>query len=560
MRRTRVLLLAILCMFAAVKPIQSQSTPFILPIQGEPGPASWLFGQAYGNTTGAYSFGELWYRAGQGLHFGLDFPMPCGTPLVAVADGVVVGVDDMARGAGPHNLLIRHDAVGLVSLYGHLQTASSLMIGQTVRQGDVVGLSGDPDVTCDSRPHLHFEVRSLDYRTAYNPVPYIDANWHTLISVSGYGLPYFQQDMDNPRRWMTIYNQPITRFGGERLNNYAASWPPAHGARSPQTAPLTREAPAIPPDASWSVRQVGFDECCRQFWWDPKDPDLFYTIDGSPGQRAAISAWSADTGRITSLIASAPPLLTSPDGLLAIEYADGRATVRDTSTDEQWRTPFLGGSPSISPNNQRLTWTTTAGTISPGQPRPIATVWVASIDGYNARQIASDTGLSGQWLDSDRLLLVRRLNGEDTALSVYDLADGSMTQLGTFTRMRGLSVAPGGGTLMFMLLWQEEPDKSGVYLLSTSGANVAQKLDWFGAWRWRDANSVYYLPFDPAHPYHGLNLYDLTTDSEHQLLAPEDGVFTIMDGMWEVSTDGRRILFHNAANGNLSILEPIAPN
>jgi len=30
--------------------------------------------QQYGNTAGAANFGKYWYAAGQGLHFGIDFP------------------------------------------------------------------------------------------------------------------------------------------------------------------------------------------------------------------------------------------------------------------------------------------------------------------------------------------------------------------------------------------------------------------------------------------------------------------------------------------------------
>ena len=65
----------------------------------------------------------------------------------------------------------------MTTLYGHLLERPSVQQYQTVKQGDMVGLSGDPDLTCDSRPHLHFEVRSLDYQIAYNPVDYINVPW-----------------------------------------------------------------------------------------------------------------------------------------------------------------------------------------------------------------------------------------------------------------------------------------------------------------------------------------------------------------------------------------------
>src|SRR5689334_2855214 len=90
----------------------NQGKPFDMPVASPAGPSTWLLGQAYGNTTGAYAFGSEWYEAGQQLHFGIDLNMPCGTPLVAVADGLVLGVDDLNYGAGPHNLIVRHEAYG----------------------------------------------------------------------------------------------------------------------------------------------------------------------------------------------------------------------------------------------------------------------------------------------------------------------------------------------------------------------------------------------------------------------------------------------------------------
>ena len=95
-----------------------ESKPFILPFKDPPGPDTWFLGQVYGNTTGAYSNRRAFYSAGQGLHFGLDLSTPCGTEIVAIGDGVVLGADG-PWGSAPHNLLIDHRN-GYWSLYGHL--------------------------------------------------------------------------------------------------------------------------------------------------------------------------------------------------------------------------------------------------------------------------------------------------------------------------------------------------------------------------------------------------------------------------------------------------------
>ena len=153
-----------------------EERPFILPFAEPPGPDTWLLGQTYGNTVGAYFNRNTTYRYSQGIHFGIDLSAPCGTEIVAIADGVVALVDAMAYGSAPHNLIIDHPQLEYASLYGHLLEKPNLQPGQEVKQGEVIALSGDPSETCFGRPHLHLEVRDYPGRAwKYNPLPLIDA-------------------------------------------------------------------------------------------------------------------------------------------------------------------------------------------------------------------------------------------------------------------------------------------------------------------------------------------------------------------------------------------------
>jgi murein DD-endopeptidase MepM/ murein hydrolase activator NlpD len=204
-------------------PEQVGLRPFGLPFAEPAGPDSWLVGQLYGNTRQAFLRRDEIYRNGQGLHFGVDLLAACGTPVVAIGDGVVLEVD-RPRSAPPHNLLISH-ANGYVSFYGHLLEKPALAVGQGVTAGQVVALSGDFYLTCHSAPHLHLEMRSADLLTAYNPVTLIEADWDGLLLYGG-GAPTFQRDLADPRRWQAIGDQPDVRFGGRLLNDYVAPWPP----------------------------------------------------------------------------------------------------------------------------------------------------------------------------------------------------------------------------------------------------------------------------------------------------------------------------------------------
>ncbi len=196
---------------------------FGLPFADPPGPDTWLLGQPYGNTAGAFARRRDWYRAGQGIHFGVDFSAPCGTPVVAIGDGIVLKVDAREHGSGPHNLLIAHPN-GYVSLYGHLLERPLLAIGQRVRRGEVIGQVGDPDLTCTSRPHLHLEIRDRTLRRAFNPHLLIEADWEALMLFGPAGRS-FQRDLDDPRRWQSVWDQPDVRFGGPLINDFRDPWP-----------------------------------------------------------------------------------------------------------------------------------------------------------------------------------------------------------------------------------------------------------------------------------------------------------------------------------------------
>jgi len=197
---------------------------FILPFADPPGPSTWYVGQLYGNTVGAYNQRSTTYRAGQGLHCGIDFPAPCGTPLVAIGDGIVTKVDAPEHGSLPHNLMLRLDA-GYAALYGHLLERPKLTVGQRVTKGQIIALSGDSFGTCHSAPHLHLEIRNPGYSVAYNPVELIDADWDSLALIGSFQRG-FARDLDDPRRWQYPDDQPDTQFGGALLNNYAQPWPP----------------------------------------------------------------------------------------------------------------------------------------------------------------------------------------------------------------------------------------------------------------------------------------------------------------------------------------------
>lgn len=93
-----------------------------------------------------------------GSHNGVDMGTPIGTPIKAMADGVVAGTGDTdvqcPRVSFGRFVLIKYDN-GLASTYGHLSVIS-ISQGERVVRGQIVGYSGNTGYS--TGPHLHVSV------------------------------------------------------------------------------------------------------------------------------------------------------------------------------------------------------------------------------------------------------------------------------------------------------------------------------------------------------------------------------------------------------------------
>lgn len=120
---------------------------------------------------------------GRGFHSGTDFRASVGTPVMAVADGVVGGVGDTdlcCPGASFGKWIFIEHNNGLSTAYGHLSLIS-VKKGQKVKRGAVIGYSGNTGSS--TGPHLHLTVyissgvevtsfasKSYPGKTLYQPI------------------------------------------------------------------------------------------------------------------------------------------------------------------------------------------------------------------------------------------------------------------------------------------------------------------------------------------------------------------------------------------------------
>ncbi|MFE3858489.1 transglycosylase family protein [Streptomyces griseorubiginosus] len=120
------------------------------------------------------SLGTPYHKAGsswsKGYHTGVDFAVPTGTTVKAVAAGKVVASG--WGGSFGYQVVVRHGD-GRYTQYAHL-SAISVKSGQTVGAGQRIGRSGSTGNS--TGPHLHFEVRTgPGFGSDIDPVAYLRA-------------------------------------------------------------------------------------------------------------------------------------------------------------------------------------------------------------------------------------------------------------------------------------------------------------------------------------------------------------------------------------------------
>jgi murein DD-endopeptidase MepM/ murein hydrolase activator NlpD len=526
---------------------------FSLPFAGMPGVNSWLLGQLYGNTTGAYRRRNTDYRAGQGIHFGMDFSAPCGTPVLAIGDGVVSEVDG-SHGSPPHNLVLNH-AGNLSSLYGHLLRRSSLKVGQRVKRGQQIGLSGDSQFTCFSAPHLHLEIRDTSHQRFLNPVGFIAADWNTLALVGSFGRGY-QRDLNQPRKWQSLEDQPAARRGGALLNNYNLPFPAVPNDRSIQyPSRIYRAAPTKgrETDAPEGIpRIISSAGCCVAPFWTSDSNRVIYLDKPGAASPAALYSIDANNPSDTRREFSSVVRLSPSEKFAVLNGSTSR--IERLATGERISVP--ASSVIFSPNGQQIAWTVSndGGRFDTQQ----TTVFVANLN-VSPRLVLTQTravavlyggGLSG-WLNEQTLVLngKRKAGTRDRELMTLNLKTKNLKAFSSALNFRGISISPTGRFVVYYVAFDSQA-RNGLFVLDTSSGK-SRRLPWFGSYRFRDASRLVFIPMQSSRS-HSLLEWDLRSDTQRPLA---DLAAQVAVDDWQVSPNGMSMVFVSAVNRALHVVD-----
>ena len=182
---------------------------------------------------------ELDGREYAGSHLGVDLKIPSGTPIYAIANGVVTKAASQPGGFGYH-VVLRHDDVPAISNsnikttyfsgYAHM-SSYSVIEGQKVAKGQQIGLSGATGTA--TTPHLHFQIDNDQ------------APWHpywpfTSKEASDAGLSFWEAINSGLGQDKALQTTISPMAFVQQFTNYSAD-----GTSTTVTTPIVQDPPPV---------------------------------------------------------------------------------------------------------------------------------------------------------------------------------------------------------------------------------------------------------------------------------------------------------------------------
>lgn len=318
--------------------------------------------------------------------------------------------------------------------------------------------------------------------------------------------------------------------------------------------PLENRTPEPTQTPAPRLRPLTTGGCCVQPFFSPDGAQVWYLDKPSDTQPAGVWGVPADGGGAPAFITDRLGIF-SPDGALSAYPEAGLTYVERVATGERWPVPAAGRAILFAPDSAQIAWQTASSTIN--FDRRVVEVWAAAVDGTQSRSIARliGGGVVDWFPDSRRLLVTGRAEaGAEPALLAVDVATGALTPLATVANVRGALLSPAGGWLAYQVTFSGDAAQDGLWILPMAGGEP-RRLALFGAYRWRAEGRLLIVPLETAGGSQRLVSADAATGALTDLTDPRVTAFRIAAGDWALSPDGRRVVFVNAADDNLWLLE-----
>lgn len=335
------------------------------------------------------------------------------------------------------------------------------------------------------------------------------------------------------------------------------STPTATSTNKPTPRPPTptpTSSPTPPATPLPSVRQITQGDCCTSPFWSSDSSEVRF-ID-QPALDQPLGIWGVNVNQFGATPHFVTALLGtySLDGQL-LAYPDrkkGVAVVERLEDGQRWEFNTGANGLFFTPNSQEVLWMQTSSDTPWESGENI--IWLADVDGSNARQVATlQQAEPMDWLADDELLVVSQKNDAPDRMLLFRLSlqDGAQTPLTEVFRMQDLLLSPDKHYLVYSS-FNPNIDENGIWLVDLENPpQSAQKLPFFGTYRWRDNQHLVFVPFEPMATQHTFYEYDIIT-GQARLLFYGNTQLLIANNDWQVSPDGSKIALVAASGVQLN--------
>jgi hypothetical protein len=299
-------------------------------------------------------------------------------------------------------------------------------------------------------------------------------------------------------------------------------------------------------------RQLTAGGCCVLPFWGP-DSAAVYFLDRPNG--GPIGTYRVDLqGNPPSLVEPGAAVFSSDLNWMTTQVG-GAIEVLDRMSGDTWKVPSQGRMVSFSPQADWVTWQIQSSNVANLDRRR----WTLMVGSLSSRETSSPlTGIGGGfigWGRSETALLFsgRQEMGGKAGLwrSALDGSDAAL--LFSAERIRSPQVSPQGGWVALTIAFSGDQSQDGLWLVSTRGQK-SFRVPQFGAYRWRGEGSLLVIPLDNGRTAIRLIQVNAYDGQVKELKLPPHAIDAIVNNTWEVSPDGKWLVFQSATDGNLWLI------
>jgi Tol biopolymer transport system component len=244
-------------------------------------------------------------------------------------------------------------------------------------------------------------------------------------------------------------------------------------------------------------------------------------------------------------------------GRFVVRQVGGQSEVEDLESGLRWTLPTEGGQVLISPDGSRVVWW--SGASDEDHYRSLVTVSSSNINGSASRELITmwRAVVVGFHPDGRHVLVTGRpeRGKAEYALVILDTESGDARHLASGSWLSDASISPTGDWVVYMTsLDTEDVDRNGIWVVSTSGG-PPRKLDFVGAYRWRNGNRLVLVPQEPGVTQHSVWQLDVDTYEMERLIDPEDVPIRIANNDWSISPDGHTMAFVSEGDRSIWVID-----